>query len=101
MSNCQILWVYDSADAPAIPHGPPAGAIRHVSSESVLTALGHADDCAAVILERAIDGSPVELLLESIRRSSPGLPVLIRDPRATLADAVRLGRLGADGLLPD
>ena len=54
----------------------------------------------AVVLEFPIAGETPERLLEAARRSAPSLPVLIRDPQATLADAVRLARLGADQFLP-
>jgi DNA-binding NtrC family response regulator len=52
-------------------------------------------DCAAIVLDFPIDGwSPAELL-HRVKGSAPDVPVLIRDPRATLSDAVRLARLGA------
>jgi DNA-binding NtrC family response regulator len=39
------------------------------------------------------DWTPADLV-EQVRRLAPGAPVLVRDPSATLNDAVRLARLG-------
>jgi DNA-binding NtrC family response regulator len=51
--------------------------------------------CDVMVLEfPAADWAPDELL-ERAQRLAPGVPALIRDPRATLADALRWGRLGA------
>jgi DNA-binding NtrC family response regulator len=47
-----------------------------------------------VVLEFPIlHWNPAELL-EEVQRLAPGVPVLVRDPDATLSDAVRMARLG-------
>jgi DNA-binding NtrC family response regulator len=49
----------------------------------------------AVLVSMPLDESSAAELLEQIRRIQPLTPVVIRDPRGTLADAVRLTKLGA------
>ena len=48
-----------------------------------------------MVLEFPAAGWTPDELLERAQRLAPGVPALILDPRATLADAARLGRLGA------
>jgi len=47
----------------------------------------------AVVLELPLPGRSAADVVEEVRRSHPGLPVLIHDPGATLAEAARLARL--------
>ncbi|HEY1241656.1 MAG TPA: sigma-54 dependent transcriptional regulator [Bryobacteraceae bacterium] len=54
----------------------------------------------AVILQIPIPHWTAEALLEQVRRLAPGTPAFVRDPEAGVADAVRLVRVGADGVLP-
>ncbi len=51
---------------------------------------------AVVFAEFPLAGLEPADLLEAIREASPRTPVLLRDPQGTVADAVRLVRLGAD-----
>lgn len=51
---------------------------------------------AVVFAEFPLAGSEPADLLETIQEASPRTPVLLRDPQGTVADAVRLVRLGAD-----
>ena len=46
-----------------------------------------------VVLELPLPGRSAADLVEEVRRSHPSLPVLIHDPRSTLAEAARLARL--------
>src|SRR4030095_12952238 len=57
-------------------------------------------DCSAVVLDSPLPGWKPEDLLEEIQRSAPGTPVMMRDPEATPAQAVRLARLGVQQFLP-
>jgi len=54
----------------------------------------------AIVLQFPIPHWEAEALLDPVRRLASGTPVLIRDPEAGVADAVRLVRAGADGVLP-
>jgi len=49
----------------------------------------------AVLVSMPLDESSAAELLEQVRRIQPLTPVVIRDPQGTLADAVRLTKLGA------
>ena len=49
----------------------------------------------AVLVSMPLDESSAAELMEQIRRIQPLTPVVIRDPQGTLADAVRLTKLGA------
>ncbi len=51
---------------------------------------------AVVFAEFPLAGLEPADLLEAIREASPRTPVVLRDPQGTVADAVRLVRLGAD-----
>jgi DNA-binding NtrC family response regulator len=53
----------------------------------------------AIVLDFPIAGWNPAQVLEPVRRLAPGTPVLIRDPAATLSDAVRLAHLGAHCIL--
>jgi len=91
----KILWIGSSGSpgnpVPVVPeswivacHGPIDGmeALRTASFD-------------AVVLDFPIVGwSPPELM-ERVRRAVPGTPVVVRDPNATFADAVRMAHLGA------
>jgi DNA-binding NtrC family response regulator len=51
---------------------------------------------ALIFVEFPLPGSEPADLLEAIQEIAPRTPVLVRDPHGTVADAVRLVRLGAD-----
>ena len=51
-------------------------------------------DFGAVILRFPVAGWTSCELLEAVQRLAPSVPVLIRDPQASVFDAVRLARLG-------
>jgi two-component system response regulator GlrR len=51
--------------------------------------------CDAVVVSLPLEGCSTEDLLEQIQRFDACLPVIIHDPQGTLADAVRLIKLGA------
>ena len=51
-------------------------------------------DPQAIVLEFPLAGWTVPALWEQVQHLAPGVPVLVRDPQATLQDAVRMARLG-------
>ena len=68
------------------------------SPESAFAALQQAD-YASIVLSFPLAGWPPEDLLEEVQRLAPGTPVFIRDPNASVSDAVRLARLGVHQFL--
>jgi DNA-binding NtrC family response regulator len=56
-------------------------------------------DHSAVVLDFPAAGWRAAELLENVQRAAPGVPILIHDPSASPADAVRLARLGAGQFL--
>ena len=67
--------------------------IEWLPPETAFGALHQKDFGAIVLSFPAIGWTPCELL-EAVQRLAPSIPVLIRDPRASVFDAVRLARLG-------
>ena len=67
--------------------------IEWLPPEAAFGVLRKTDFSAIVLSFPAIGWAPSELL-EAVQRLAPSIPVLIRDPRASVFDAVRLARLG-------
>ncbi len=95
MEGQRILWICDA---------PPLSAAEKLGQRTGWTveyrlpgpALeSRSNDPAVIVLNFPLTGWNPDELLDAIRRAIPGVPVLIRDPQATLSDAVRLARLGA------
>ncbi|MGD0498928.1 MAG: sigma-54 dependent transcriptional regulator [Bryobacteraceae bacterium] len=99
MEAQRVLWI--AATSRWAADMPPRPGAWHVESLSVGAALQQLRCVAydAVVLDLPIPDWTPDEILEQARRSAPGIPVLIRDPQATLADAVRLARLGAEQFL--
>ena len=95
MDTKRVLWIGGASRWPANwPACPAAWNVEFAPPGLTLGSLPYAL-CDAMVLEfPAGDWTPDDLL-EHAQRLAPGVPTLIRDPRATLADALRLGRLGA------
>jgi len=53
-----------------------------------------ASDLDAIVLDFPLQGWTARELWDALQQVAPGVPVLIRDPHATLHEAVRLARLG-------
>ena len=53
----------------------------------------------AVILQFPMPHWSPAVLYGQVRRAAPDTPVVVRDPEASVADAVRLARQGVDGML--
>ena len=67
--------------------------IEWLPPETALEVLRRQDFGAIILSFPAIGWAPCELL-EAVQRLAPSIPVLIRDPHASVFDAVRLARLG-------
>src|SRR5260370_33902324 len=94
METNRVLWISALPEPP--PDGPEPTAIWSTEFRSPDEGLEELRRCDyhAVVLAFPIPGwSPAELL-EEVQRLAPGVPVLVRDPDATLSDAVRMTRLG-------
>src|SRR5215471_16288874 len=88
MGPSQVIWIGASTAPPAgWPLVAAVWTIECAEPEAGLKALS--GSCAAVILDR--DGCE---LLDEVQRAAPGVPVLVYDPEASVADAVRLARQG-------
>jgi DNA-binding NtrC family response regulator len=93
MNANRVLWIADpgafSCDPPppanwCVRHRPPAAALEDLKSS--------APD--AIVLDFPLAGWSAPELWEEVQRLAPAVPVLIRDPHATLQHAVRMARLG-------
>jgi len=99
MKTQKVLWISALRGAvEAEPGSPSSWATEFRGPENGIAAL-RCTAYDAVVLDFPIPGwSPAEVL-EQVRRLAPGTPVFIRDPQATLSDAVRLAHLGAHQFL--
>jgi DNA-binding NtrC family response regulator len=91
----KVLWIDGKQDRPAAEACCPASpwAIEHLDGVVVIGRLSQ-QDYGVVVLDFPIPGWTPPRLVEYIRRLAPDVPILVRDPSATLNDAVRLARLG-------
>src|SRR5437016_2077586 len=99
MNSHQVLWISTLPELPADwPLDPSNWNIEFAQPEEALDALGDTDYAAIVLDFPLPDWAPAELL-EQVQRLVRGVPVLIRDPAASLSDAVRLTHLGVYAFL--
>jgi DNA-binding NtrC family response regulator len=100
MGSTQVLWVSAELELPAEwCHHPGVWNLEVQSAEDAVRALAVAD-YAAVVLNLPIPGWTASALLNAVQRAAPGIPVLARDPNASLAEVVRLAHLGICQFLP-
>jgi DNA-binding NtrC family response regulator len=97
METTRVLWINalaeTTAERPDEPEPPAIWSTEFRTPDGGLEELRH-HEYQAVVLEFPIPHwNPAELL-EEVQRIAPGVPVLVRDPDATLSDAVRMTRLG-------
>lgn len=97
METTRVLWINalagPAADGPDGPEPPATWSTEFRTPDEGLEELRQCE-YQAVVLEFPIPNwNPAELL-EEVQRLAPGVPVLVRDPDATLSDAVRMARLG-------
>jgi DNA-binding NtrC family response regulator len=100
MGSTQILWISTETALPADwPHHPAVWSIEILPADEALEALAVAD-YAAVVLDLPLPGWASAALLEAVQRAAPGTPVLARDPKASIGEAVHLAHLGIQRFLP-
>ena len=100
MGSTQVLWISAETALPADwPHHPAVWNIEIQSAEQAVETLAVAD-YAAIVLDLPLPGWTAATLLETVQRAAPGVPVLARDPNATVGDAVQLAQLGIYQFLP-
>jgi DNA-binding NtrC family response regulator len=95
MNATQILWIHGNQDEPAAEFcGRPATwAVECLDAATGIERLS-GQDYGVIVLDFPMPDWTPAALVELVRRLAPGVPVLVRDPSATLNDAVRLARLG-------
>ncbi len=100
MGSKQVLWISARPELPADwPHHPAVWNIEILAPGAAIEALAVAD-YAAIVLDLPLPGWTAATLLEAVQRAAPGVPVLARDPRASVGEAVRLAHLGIHQFLP-
>ncbi len=95
MNATQILWIHGNQDEPSAEFcGRPATwAVECLDAATGIERLS-GQDYGVIVLDFPMPDWTPAALVELVRRLAPGVPVLVRDPSATLNDAVRLARLG-------
>jgi len=95
MNATKVLWIRGSHDRPSAEFcaGGAAWTVEYLDAATGIDHLAR-QDYGVIVLDFPIPNWVPADLLEQVRRLAPGVPVLARDPSATLNDAVRLARLG-------
>jgi DNA-binding NtrC family response regulator len=94
MASTQVLWISAEPALPADwPHHPAVWNIEIQPADVAMEALT-AVEYAAIVLDLPLPGWTAASLLEAIQRTAPGVPVLVRDPKASVGEAVQLAHLG-------
>jgi len=95
MNASKVLWIRGNQNIP-----PPelcalaaAWTAEHLDAATGIGRLAR-QSYGVIVLDFPIPGWTPADLVEQVRRLAPEVPVLVRDPSATLNDAVRLARLG-------
>jgi DNA-binding NtrC family response regulator len=94
MASTQVLWISAEPALPADwPHHPAVWNIEIQPADVAMEALT-AVEYAAIVLDLPLPSWTAASLLEAIQRTAPGVPVLVRDPKASVGEAVQLAHLG-------
>src|ERR1035438_4872513 len=100
MGPTQVLWISEQPALPADwPHHPAVWNIEILPADEAIETLAVAD-YAAIVLDLPLAGWTAATLLEAVQRAAPGVPVLSRDPKASIGEAVQLAHLGIHLFLP-
>ena len=100
MGSTQVLWISAQPELPADwPHRPAVWNVEILPADEAIEALAVAG-YAAIVLDLPLPGWTAPTLLEAVQRAAPGVPVLARDPKASVGDAVQLAHLGIYQFLP-
>src|SRR5882672_8021077 len=97
MDPKRVLWISASPQTPAEDRNSP-WSFEYRPPERAIDQLRDTHYAAAVLDFPMPEWLPDDLF-EEVQRCAPTTPVLIRDPRAKVSDAVRLVRLGVCGFL--
>jgi len=100
MGPTRILWISDERKLPAGWPGYPADWRIEIQGPDEVIAPLAATSYGIVVLDLPFRDFAAAEILESVRRAIPGIPVLVRDPHASISEAVRLAHLGVDQFLP-
>ncbi|MGA2273541.1 MAG: sigma-54 dependent transcriptional regulator [Bryobacteraceae bacterium] len=95
MNATKILWIRGNQEGPAAEFGGRAATwtVEYLDGPIGIERLPR-QDYGAIVLDFPIPDWTPAALMEQVHRLAPAVPVLVRDPSATLNDAVRLTRLG-------
>ena len=100
MASTQVLWISAEPALPADwPHHPAVWNIEIQPADVAIQTLTVAE-YAAIVLDLPLPGWTAARLLETVQRTAPGVPVLIRDANASVGEAVQLAHLGIYQFLP-
>ncbi len=100
MGPTQVLWISEQPALPADwPHHPAVWNIEILPPGEAIETLAVAD-YAAIVLDLPLPGWSAATFLEAVQRAAPGVPVLARDPKASIGEAVQLAHLGIHLFLP-
>src|ERR1035437_2871601 len=100
MGSTQVLWISAQPELPADwPHRPAVWNVEILPADEAIEALA-VTGYAAIVLDLPLPGWTAPPLLEAVQRAAPGVPVLARDPKASVGDAVQLAHLGIYQFLP-
>jgi DNA-binding NtrC family response regulator len=100
MGSTQVLWISAEPALPADwPHHPAVWNIDIQPAGEAVDALA-VTEYAAIVLDLPVPGWTAPTLLEAVQRAAPGVPVLARDPQASIGEAVHLAHLGIYQFLP-
>jgi DNA-binding NtrC family response regulator len=100
MGSSQVLWIGDSHGLPGgwerqpLPDGRSSPALIGFCAPPEAPAALASRKFAAIVLDVPASSQIACDLLQQALRSAPAVPVLVRDPNASISDAVRLTRLG-------
>lgn len=98
----KVLWITcDSAPETSSLGGHPGIELTIARGLTDATALLRSDEFDAVLATLPLVDGPVEILLQEAQKPETRTPVVIHAPDASLADAVRLTKLGAYHVLGD
>lgn len=101
MGSTQLLWISAEPKLPAEWNQcPSAWNVQIMQPDEALRALAVAE-YGVIILDLPLLGWSAASLLEDVQRTAPRVPVLARNPEASVGEAVHLAHLGIYQFLPD
>ena len=93
MASHRVMWICNPVADRGGKQDLPNLQVEFLGPDEGLSLLA-SREYAALVLDCPVPGWTTRGLLEEIQRSDAVAPVLVRDPEATLADAVVMARLG-------